>query len=127
MSRSALGRLKDAYLHHPDFFLQSDTFADDLELSLTMQRVNVTTVTSLDNEGRQLFLAMGLEEERGVTRERDGSHWIWQYDEKFREGLNCCSKNWLITHYIGLLAVIQQFFLGGGGGGVILNCFLLLL
>ena len=101
MSRAAVQKLRDAFENHPNLFSGADTFADDLELSLTLRRLGIETQHTLDAEGRQVFLALGLEEERGVTRERDGGHWIWQYDPSFRQGINCCSKSWIATHYIG--------------------------
>ncbi|EGD74086.1 hypothetical protein PTSG_05778 [Salpingoeca rosetta] len=100
LSRAALQLLGKAYDDHPDYFLDSDTFADDMEVCRTLRRMGLDTQTSLDSDGRQVFLALGLEEERGVTRERDGSHWIWKYDPTFKEGINCCSKHWIATHYI---------------------------
>eukprot|EP00043_Microstomoeca_roanoka_P028965 m.20307 g.20307 ORF g.20307 m.20307 type:complete len:542 (-) comp8852_c0_seq1:511-2136(-) len=100
LNKAALDLLANAYTQHPDFFHDGDTFADDLEICATLKRMGLSTITSRDEQGRHVFLALGLEEERGVTRARDGNHWIFVYDPEFKEGVNCCSKHWMVTHYI---------------------------
>eukprot|EP00047_Mylnosiga_fluctuans_P008630 m.259500 g.259500 ORF g.259500 m.259500 type:complete len:721 (+) comp22550_c0_seq1:55-2217(+) len=80
-------------------FGEEDTFADDLEISLTMARIGINPVDTLDAEGRNLFHTLGVGVERSLTRKKDPSMWLWTYSPSAIEGMSCCSKRWISSHY----------------------------
>lgn len=88
-----------------DVFAPYDTFADDLELGQAMVRLGVPILDLRDAEGRELYLGLGLDEERDVRRASDPGHWVFEYARDFREGYECCSNRWVATHYTGTRAV----------------------
>ena len=79
LSRGALRKLIETAKSNRRVFSSLDTFADDLELGLSMARVGIPTKLNLDSDGRQLFMALGLDSERTMSREDHGSNWFWAY------------------------------------------------
>ena len=75
--------------------------AIDVELGITLERVGVPAHSNLDAEGRQLFVALGLEYERNAKR--DETDWFWRYSQDAREGFECCSRYWLGAHYLSAM------------------------
>jgi hypothetical protein len=101
LSRGALELLGRASVaKQPDIFSPHPTFADDLELGVSMLKLGVVARPWLDEQGRHMFLGTGLEEERQMKRSVDDGHWLFVYDKHFKEGTECCSTRWLATHYV---------------------------
>eukprot|EP00730_Choanoeca_flexa_P018771 TRINITY_DN9148_c0_g1_i1.p1 TRINITY_DN9148_c0_g1~~TRINITY_DN9148_c0_g1_i1.p1 ORF type:complete len:506 (+),score=92.62 TRINITY_DN9148_c0_g1_i1:47-1564(+) len=101
LSRGALKLLGKALVDKsPDIFSPHPTFADDLELGVSMLKLGVVAKPWLDDKGRHLFLGLGLEEERTLKRDVDSGHWLMEYDKQFKGGSECCSTRWLGTHYV---------------------------
>lgn len=99
VSRAALKAMGDAVDAGEPVFGLGDTFADDLELGLSMAKVGVHPHEVLDEQGRNLFISLGLEAERSLRREDDPDNWYWMYCPTAKEGRQCCSDRWIGTHY----------------------------
>ncbi|EGD74071.1 hypothetical protein PTSG_05763 [Salpingoeca rosetta] len=100
LSRGALRKLGRAVSQGKPIFNDWNTFADDMELGISMKRIGVPAVESLDAEGRNLFIALGLDAERSARKSDDPNNWYWKYCPTAKEGKECCSTRWLGTHYV---------------------------
>ena len=92
-------RLLTAARSDPDFFSSLDTFADDLEISLSLAKIGIKTQQTLDAEGRQQFHTLGVDYERTLQRADNPGHWYWSYSPNATEGRACCSRRWIASHY----------------------------
>jgi glycoprotein-N-acetylgalactosamine 3-beta-galactosyltransferase len=79
LSQGALRELISGYKRNAKVFNNIDTFADDLELGMSMQKVGIPTTFSLDDTGGQLFIALGLDSERTMNRADTPGNWYWIY------------------------------------------------
>ncbi|EDQ86224.1 uncharacterized protein MONBRDRAFT_11105 [Monosiga brevicollis MX1] len=77
-----------------------DTFADDMELGRVLEQLGIPVKQWSDAAGRRLFLGLGLDDERLMSRERDPHAWLWSYDQSAKHGRECCSPKWVGTHYL---------------------------
>eukprot|EP00055_Hartaetosiga_balthica_P008699 m.33241 g.33241 ORF g.33241 m.33241 type:complete len:662 (+) comp6438_c0_seq2:203-2188(+) len=112
LSRGTLKRLGDAVTQNKKdmaelggedvepIFNTWDTFADDMELGVSLARVGVELKEALDDEGRNLFMTLGVEAERMVRKADDPDFWYWTYCPTAKEGKACCSNRWIGTHYV---------------------------
>eukprot|EP00055_Hartaetosiga_balthica_P005315 m.15405 g.15405 ORF g.15405 m.15405 type:complete len:611 (+) comp4469_c0_seq2:136-1968(+) len=98
VSKGALDKLVIASKTDNYVFPRTKTFADDLELGVSMARVGVPLQPQLDAQGRNLFLGIGINSERAAKKSEGG--WYWEYSVETNEGNECCSNKWLGTHYI---------------------------
>lgn len=71
-----------------------------VEIALSLNRLGIATENTRDEEGRARFITLGLHPERTLTRDANKDHWLWVYDRDSKEGLECCSKHWVGTHYV---------------------------
>ncbi|EDQ86290.1 uncharacterized protein MONBRDRAFT_28451 [Monosiga brevicollis MX1] len=99
LSRGALQRLGQAVDQNMTVLSDRDTFADDLELALALNRLGIMPKETVDERGGQLFIALGLESERSIRRQDDPDNWFWDYSPEAKEGPDCCAERWLGTHY----------------------------
>ncbi len=67
---------------------------------MSLNRLGIVTEDTRDEEGRARFISLGLLPERTLSRKTDPQHWFWIYEKDAREGIECCSKNWIGTHYV---------------------------
>ena len=58
------------------------------------------TTDTRDKDGRHQFISLGLDPEHFFTRTGFPSLWLWKFSKDAREGMDCCSKHWVTTHYI---------------------------
>eukprot|EP00056_Hartaetosiga_gracilis_P000870 m.41024 g.41024 ORF g.41024 m.41024 type:complete len:431 (+) comp10394_c0_seq1:168-1460(+) len=112
LSRGTLQRLGEAVVENrkqlngangsdvQPIFNPWNTFADDMELGISLSRVGVELKEALDDEGRNLFMTLGLEAERMMRRADDPTFWYWDYCPTAKEGRQCCSSRWIGTHYV---------------------------
>ncbi len=91
--------LGEAISKNRSLFSPFDTFADDLEISLTLKQIGVPAVYTHDADGRQLFMTLGVDYERTMVRAADPKHWYWAFVPGATEGRECCSKRWIASHY----------------------------
>lgn len=97
LSRGALQRLGKAALADPHLWGENDYTADDVALSEALLKVGVPTESSLDENQRQLFMAINIKEER--EQKYDANYWFWNYSPDARSGPQCCSEHWVGNHY----------------------------
>jgi len=119
----------------------SSPLPQDLQLGVSMARIGVRARPNVDDEGKQLFICLGLEYERGMFKKDSKDFWLWQYspdakvgvkgdDEGFQrcflmlllfplpihpqEGKECCSNKWIGTHYVraSKMKVMEDLHLG---------------
>lgn len=50
-----------------------------MELGISMKRIGVPASEWVDTEGRQLFIALGLDSERTIRRSDGPKNWFWAY------------------------------------------------
>eukprot|EP00048_Salpingoeca_helianthica_P023388 m.1272 g.1272 ORF g.1272 m.1272 type:complete len:398 (+) comp860_c0_seq1:2-1195(+) len=101
LSQEALRRLGTAVAHDTNdtIFSPYDTFADDLEIALTMARLGINTTDTRDKQGRNRFLGVGLDNERMTNKKTNPDFWLWKYSADAREGRECCSTRFVSSHY----------------------------
>jgi glycoprotein-N-acetylgalactosamine 3-beta-galactosyltransferase len=92
-------RLGAAMKFNRSLLANFDTFADDLEISLVLKKIGVPSVGNTDKNGRQLFLTLGVDFERLLTKRSEPGHWLWRFGPGSREGRQCCSTRWISSHY----------------------------
>ena len=99
LSQGGLVKFGDAVTENPLLFAQWDTFADDAEIAFTLAKAGIPTEDTRDEEGRHRFFPLGVDYERDLRKKDDPGFWFFVYDPDFQEGLDCCSKKWLVSHY----------------------------
>eukprot|EP00049_Salpingoeca_infusionum_P003647 m.69143 g.69143 ORF g.69143 m.69143 type:complete len:539 (-) comp12216_c1_seq2:184-1800(-) len=95
LSRQALYLLGKSARDLPD----TVSFADDMELGYALRSLGVEATENVDKDGKQLFLCLGLDYERGLRRADDPTFWFWDYSPEAKEGPDCCADKWIGTHY----------------------------
>eukprot|EP00050_Salpingoeca_kvevrii_P015901 m.50997 g.50997 ORF g.50997 m.50997 type:complete len:707 (+) comp6579_c0_seq1:276-2396(+) len=103
MSHKALEILGNTVIKEPDIFADYNTFSDDVEIALSLLDAGVPTEDTRDEELRERFFPLGVDRERDLRKEKFPDHWYWRYSlYPAREGLECCSKRWIVSHYTSL-------------------------
>lgn len=92
-----------------------------MELGLVMRAIGFPAKEWMDDEGRNLFIALGLDVERGMRKDVDPNNWFWLYSPSAKERMGCCSTRWIGTHYLkpqDMKTMEDLHFLGCEGAGV---------
>lgn len=101
LSRAALRKFGEAVHKDASIFSHDETFADDVEISNTLRLAGVPTEDTRDKQGRERFFPLGLDGERTLERKgQDKDHWFFEFRKYPQaEGVDCCSRKWIISHY----------------------------
>lgn len=102
LSRGALKILGDAMtsFQDPKWAGQiNGTGPEDLLTSLTLEGLGIGAQECVDDDGRQLFLPMGIDYEYFAPK-RDESSWFYKYSKTVAAGPACCSRRWVAVHYV---------------------------
>lgn len=75
------------------------TGPEDLLTSKTLKTFGISADECVDDDGRQLFMPMGIDHEYFAPI-RDEKNWFYRYSKTAIAGPGCCSENWAAIHYV---------------------------
>ncbi|EGD82855.1 hypothetical protein PTSG_03488 [Salpingoeca rosetta] len=77
-----------------------DTFADDMEIAVSMRRLGIPTEDTRDEQGRERFFVLTLTDERNTYRANDPGFWYFEFSYYSpKEGEDSSSPWWIASHY----------------------------
>ena len=76
------------------------TGPEDHQTSMTLRNVGVFTMDTRAKDGTHQFISVGLETEHTISRANYAGFWLWNISRDAIDGMGCCSKRWITTHYI---------------------------
>ncbi len=113
LSREALRRFVTVGLADPNHELcrGDDGGAEDVEMGVCLQNLNVTGGDSRDENGKPRFMALSPESII-VPGSKDPEHWYWKTQfYPAEDGENCCSETTIAFHYVSPhLMYVLDFF-----------------
>ncbi|XP_073821326.1 glycoprotein-N-acetylgalactosamine 3-beta-galactosyltransferase 1-like [Musca autumnalis] len=99
LSKEAVRRFVEEAIPNATLCKQANTGAEDAEIGICLEKVNVTAVDSRDIHGRGKFFPFSPEHHMFPSKNKQ--YWYWKLIYyKTHEGLNCCSDNAVGFHYV---------------------------
>eukprot|EP00043_Microstomoeca_roanoka_P019016 m.208477 g.208477 ORF g.208477 m.208477 type:complete len:499 (+) comp16926_c1_seq1:282-1778(+) len=98
LSRRALQLLGERAEH----VFRKSGVAEDVEIARSLQALGIQCEDTRDETGRETFLPLNIQRLRyEISKEQKPDFWYWRYAYyPARDGLECCSRNWISTHYV---------------------------
>eukprot|EP00040_Diaphanoeca_grandis_P044062 m.11148 g.11148 ORF g.11148 m.11148 type:complete len:505 (-) comp8686_c0_seq1:90-1604(-) len=76
---------------------QRATGPEDLLFADILRKLDIRIQPNVDDEGRQLFLPLGPSYE---WHSPNSKGWFYQYSPEAKRGSECCSEEWISSHYV---------------------------
>lgn len=100
LSRGAVRMMGQKVLEDPKNWGGPINGPADLLTSRTLWKIGITAYDTRDELDRHRFIVIGLDAEHVLTRAKQPEAWVWKYSNDTKEASDCCSDNWIATHYV---------------------------
>eukprot|EP00054_Salpingoeca_dolichothecata_P021737 m.140162 g.140162 ORF g.140162 m.140162 type:complete len:289 (+) comp24097_c0_seq8:522-1388(+) len=83
-----------------DKVLRAAGGVEDAEIGKALGTLHIYPSDTRDEEGSDRFLPLHITELRNMYQAK-GGHWYYKINFfPYKDGMDCCSKHWIATHYI---------------------------